>query len=343
MATDQAPDNNECANHDDQRRAVASCLLNYLNVHGKSKQLFSILRFLAEETLSNLEEGKTPHFNYFAIRTSVTGETQGDASAWFSRYWKEICGDFKLRCEEGIQKFAADQGLSFYPWIQKLESDGGAGNQALISLVALPLSAPVTTDSIKHFVPKHDIAYIPAEKLELSWWAKLLFDQNRIAGGWRKWILILGPIVWATTIGLGGVFLLYLLGLSATPVTTRDVVLLIYLGLLVWYASRLIRRFTHLVDDRMIVASETMITSKESGVCLELFRPNGGVSDAPKIARMIKYAAQCPICGAQVLLDRGEPDFPRRIVGRCQESPREHVFSFDRTLMTGRWLRRLEL
>ena len=49
----------------------------------------------------------------------------------------------------------------------------------------------------------------------------------------------------------------------------------------------------------------------------------------------MKYLGECPICGAEVLLDKGEPDFPRRLVGRCQESPREHIFSFDRVTKAG--------
>jgi hypothetical protein len=36
-----------------------------------------------------------------------------------------------------------------------------------------------------------------------------------------------------------------------------------------------------------------------------------------------------------VKLDRGEPDFPHRIIGRCEEHPREHVFSFDRSSKRG--------
>ena len=59
----------------------------------------------------------------------------------------------------------------------------------------------------------------------------------------------------------------------------------------------------------------------------------------PRSLRLVKYAATCPTCKAQVLLDKGEPDFPRRIVGRCHESPREHVFSFDRVSQTGYRLR----
>lgn len=115
--------------------------------------------------------------------------------------------------------------------------------------------------------------------------------------------------------------------------------LTIFLALIAWYATRVVKRFERLVDDRLIMASDSMVGFREFGVCLELFRPQGVPPGSGKNLRMVKYAAQCPVCAAQVLLDPGEPDFPRRIVGRCQESPREHVFSFDRATRTGCRLR----
>lgn len=151
-------------------------------------------------------------------------------------------------------------------------------------------------------------------------------------------------LVWPTLLWFGGiallaVFLLHMLILNVSPLTTHDLILLIYVGLLAWYARSLLSRFGRLVDDQIGLASESMVGFREFGVCLELFKPDGATSDTPKRARMIKYAATCPTCGAQVLLDKGEPDFPRRLVGRCQESPREHVFSFDRATRTGYRLR----
>ena len=53
-----------------------------------------------------------------------------------------------------------------------------------------------------------------------------------------------------------------------------------------------------------------------------------------------RYTSICPVCGWMIKLDRGEPDFPRRIVGRCEEHPREHVFSFDRITKQGKALHR---
>ena len=316
---------------------TARCLQDYLAVHGKNAQPYQILRFLADQTLLRLAEGKGAYFNYLAIREAVTGEIDGDASAWFSRHWKAFNGEFRQKCEEGIQKFASNQGLEVYPWVSKRESDGGAGNQALVTLVALPIPTNLLQGS--HQLPKHDIAYIPAENLQLSWWARWLFDKEQVAHGWRKWMLIWPTGLWLIAVGLTSVFLLYVLSLSNTLLTTRDTILLIYIGLLAWCGRQSLNRFTRLVDDQIILASESMVGFKEFGVCLELFKPEGASSAVPKRARMIKYAATCPTCEAQVLLDKGEPDFTRRIVGRCQESPREHVFSFDRVTRTGYRLR----
>ena len=111
MSANQCTMNSETMPKNSNLEQVARCLLDYLNVHGKNSQIYQVLRFLAENTLSRLAEGKDARFNYYNIREGVIRETEGDASAWFSRHWKSLNGDFRQRCEEGMQKFAADQGL----------------------------------------------------------------------------------------------------------------------------------------------------------------------------------------------------------------------------------------
>jgi hypothetical protein len=335
MSEKQGAMKSSTAPQDARLEQVAGCLLDYLNVHGKNAQIYQVLRFLAENTLSRLAEGKDARFNYFSIRKEVTQETEGDASAWFSRHWKSLNGDFRQRCEEGLQKFSADQGLDVYPWVEKHESDGGAGNQALISLIALPITAISTANDTS----PHDITYIPMEKLKLSWWARWLFDENQVAEGWRKWLLIWPTLLYVMFTAVGSIFILFVLSISKHPVTTSDLAAILFIIIFNWIAYRALQQFIRLVDDRIIMASDSMVGFREFGACLELFRPNAREAGAPKKARMIKYAAQCPVCAAQVLLDAGEPDFPRRIVGRCQESPREHVFSFDRVTRGGYRLR----
>lgn len=89
-----------------------------------------------------------------------------------------------------------------------------------------------------------------------------------------------------------------------------------------------------------MLAPDHLVSIGEFGVCVELHKENFKDKSSPRILRLVKYLAECPICGAEVLIDKGGPDFPRRLIGRCQESPREHIFSFDRITKTGNKLRK---
>jgi len=93
--------------------------------------------------------------------------------------------------------------------------------------------------------------------------------------------------------------------------------------------STLVRLF----DDRIVLAYEPLTNIKEKSAQLELLR-DGDL----RIIRLVRYTASCPICGVTIYLEDGAPDFRRRLVGRCYESPREHVFSFDRVTRRGRLL-----
>lgn len=96
-----------------------------------------------------------------------------------------------------------------------------------------------------------------------------------------------------------------------------------------WHFRDIFRLF----DDRIMIAPEWMLAWKDFGATVEFNRSKN--PDEPSKILVQRYTAKCPICGWMVKLDRGEPDFPRRIVGRCEENPREHVFSFDRSSKRG--------
>lgn len=51
-------------------------------------------------------------------------------------------------------------------------------------------------------------------------------------------------------------------------------------------------------------------------------------SDTPRLS-LIRFSAKCPVCGGTVTLQAGGKAFPDRLIGRCQTSPREHLYSFD--------------
>jgi hypothetical protein len=90
-------------------------------------------------------------------------------------------------------------------------------------------------------------------------------------------------------------------------------------------------RWGRLFDDRVLLLGSNDLAGATEGVVLDRERAN---DETFMVLR--RYVAPCPICQtATVRLARGEPEFRRRIVGRCEESPREHVYSFDRVTLEG--------
>jgi len=94
-----------------------------------------------------------------------------------------------------------------------------------------------------------------------------------------------------------------------------------------------------LFEWRIIMAPTGMIALNELDVQLEMVRdPKLGRHD-PATIRLVRYSSVCPHCGGMVSVVKGGKDFPNRLVGRCQENPSEHVYSFDRLSCVGRMLR----
>nr|WP_305909434.1 hypothetical protein [Methylomarinum sp. Ch1-1]MDP4522343.1 hypothetical protein [Methylomarinum sp. Ch1-1] len=145
-------------------------------------------------------------------------------------------------------------------------------------------------------------------------------------------------IGWLSILGAGAVALSYFgwLGLMAPrPITTRELTAFISIfafPYIVWIIF--IKPWVRLFDDRIVVAPDLLVALEEKSAQLELFR-DGDL----RMIRLVSYTAPCPICGATVHLDKGEPDYSRRLVGRCSDSPREHIFSFDPVTQKGSVLR----
>jgi hypothetical protein len=53
---------------------------------------------------------------------------------------------------------------------------------------------------------------------------------------------------------------------------------------------------------------------------------------------LVRFYSSCAICRGTLEIRDGGRGWPGRLVGRCSDSPREHVFSFDPVTRTGRLL-----
>jgi len=186
---------------------------------------------------------------------------------------------------------------------------------------------------------KHaDIDYIRETTPKPAWWASWFFSKEFHLTGWRR-ILFLTPAILMLIVALG-VFLIVWLTLShqqAIP-PNRILVLVATAAAAGYFAWRMVSGVGRLGDKRIIMAPDILIGFREYGVQLELTRIDSTPGAASRLG-LVRYAATCPICGAKVQVESGGREFHGRLVGRCQESPDEHVFSFDRIARAGKNLR----
>lgn len=142
--------------------------------------------------------------------------------------------------------------------------------------------------------------------------------------------ILLGAILWAALLGI----LLAALGMRDGPVSIGN---LITVGLAImgfgfgW--QQIYAPWFKVVDDCVVKAPLWVTALMEDECELEMFR-----HDRNRWTRLVRFTADCPICGGNISLKKGAPDQKQPLVGRCGESPHAHVYSFDRTTLKGSYL-----
>jgi len=220
-------------------------------------------------------------------------------------------------------------GLQAYP---VLEKDNGKPAFYRMAAKALPPSACAVNQD-DEALPPNTIRYHPDLSLEFSRLGKLFFKQGLEWTPLKRYSFVSWQLLLLISVAVLDLLLWLFLWYRVEPLTGRDLlVMAAAIGvpcIAYWDLSGAFRLF----ENRIMIAPEWALAWKEFGATIEINRSKDvGV---PSTIHVRRYSAKCPICGWMVKLDHGEPDFPRRIVGRCEEHPREHVFSFDRSSKWG--------
>ncbi len=323
-------------------REVIQCLIDWLESEPSDEKGHRILRALAKESLkkADFEESKR-RFTADEIVAAV-GESIGNADP---KKWIDWPGSLKKYCEARepqIMEYARKRGLPHYPKPERKSTKGGPGQLTTFYIKAESVPEIMEEDqAIEDVRARNNKANLQASyqmtalgDVKPSWLASWLFRHGQIElRRWHVW----GVLGWLATIGGLAVLIAYAGWLSLSvprPVTTQDLTLLVSI-FAIPYGSwvTVIKPWILLLDDRIVVAHELFTNFYEQSAQFELLR-DGDL----RVVRLVRYSAACPICGATIYLEKGEPDYRRRLVGRCYESPREHVFSFDRITRCGRLL-----
>ncbi|NDV14372.1 hypothetical protein [Crenobacter caeni] len=313
------------------------CTQAFLGYLSKWTQPYKLLAAWLAADLQRLDEKKSLTY-YTAERLFQLGEPRVKATPtqWLAQQWK-VLGGFAAEHEAGLIGFARQKGFSAYCLPVK-ETGRGAGNPSeyRLQVKVLPAGETVLPDA-QTSVGMADgrVHYIAESIVRPAWFLRGVFrhDMGLVLQGWRKALFI------GYWLGVGGFsllgLLLFLLGSQQAAVSPgawlQSLSTLAIVGLVVWLAARPLIR---LIDWRITSAPSAWLALSEEPAQMELIRGRKDLGEANRI-RFVRYSAPCPLCGNKVYLREGGRQFPNRMVGRCEENPAEHVFSFDRVSLLG--------
>jgi hypothetical protein len=87
----------------------------------------------------------------------------------------------------------------------------------------------------------------------------------------------------------------------------------------------------------MTIAPDLILSFRQIHAQLRLTRDREGKDIRGRLS-LVRHWSTCPICAGTIDVGEGELAYPGRLVGRCSENPREHVYSFDAASLSGRLL-----
>ncbi|MGJ0515490.1 MAG: hypothetical protein ACR65O_07045 [Methylomicrobium sp.] len=278
-----------------------------------------------------------------AILSRKWANVSDDIPDKIRRNWNKLEETWKTK-QEGLSQLAIEQGLSAKPEIRRKSTDGGAGHRTRYFIAADPIDSmdinsreidlkDLTVGKPIELKPG-EIHYICEDITDAGWIARI-FARGYLMAGWRRWVFVAGFI---SIILVALALILLTLLLVMTKPSLKD--LFYYLigasgiGWILWsYFTPLFQ----VLDWRIVVAPEWMQTDfTQTDRLLELRSPP---RYAEKMLKAVRYTAKCPICEGKVVASSGGKEFFNRIIGRCEEAPKEHVFAFDHVMRSGKSLR----
>jgi len=323
-------------------REVIQCLIDWLEENTSDVKAHQILSALAKESIKLLASEESVRRFTGADIVEVIGGDHKNANDWID--WTRTVVKYWDTKEKQIINLARKRGLEYYPKPERISTTGGP-HQTTYLIKAEPLLEIINEGELESSQEQLDKAteqqttvYYEIEQnggVKPAWGAQWLFHdgQIRLSHQWIQVILIGVSTLFASVIAFS--YINWIVLSVPKPITTRD--LTTFISIFVFpYAFWIffIKPLKRMFDDRIVPASNLLTSLQEKPAQLEVLR-DGDL----RLIRLVRYSTTCPICGATIYLYDGLPDYPRRLIGRCYESPREHIFSFDRVTQKGTALR----
>jgi len=303
--------------------------------------------------LSNITFNSNDLAEYMPTIGNIRKTFSNDAerTKWVSAQWRKLEKQLPEHLT-GLQQHARNLQKSWLPTLEKIQSPGGAGQFTLYRLSTMPAESATaeTYSPLQAAIGStpldchaDSIEYTTARAGKLPPWARWLENFELIGHRHRRFKLLFCagyfPLMTWAIISIH-MWLIHWLG--NTPRLWQ--IQVFYYGLipaiiLAIFVIPFIR-----ISIYKVIPSPFMLTGFQcvDGLLLELSRADGRHRvnpQSPRRFRLTVYSASCPICGGYVGVEGGGWRYPGRLIGRCYEAPREHLWSFDHVTRSGRRLR----
>lgn len=294
---------------------------------------------LSLEHSEQAEDGFTPWDIVEAVtmlrgRPWSSGNNKEQMADDVRRQWKKLEQLWASK-QEGIREGLLDQGIHAIPQIVRSEG-GGTGKPTRYRVTWVETSETIGRklgDDFQNTFQKADIRYI-CEDIEDAGPLARLFTKGYEMVGWKKQLYLLTlllPMLFCYLI-----FVQFVFGLTMKtafgPAAISSFSSFVVLCGATWYT------LTPLYDVpvRKITVAPWWMQSIDDDRLIEL---RVSSEDQTKSIKAVRYSANCPICSGKVYAKSGGWAFHGRVVGKCEENPVEHVFSFDHITRVGKYLR----
>jgi len=278
----------------------------------------------------------------FRVRGAVEWrEDQDKARRRMKAYWTNLLETWDRQWPTIIDGMDVT-GRHLMPRLE-LQEGGGTGNRNRYGFrfdVAEGYSGPHVQESL----PRLDLLTIPQisyrqQDISGNRLVRWMSDRGFYLGGWGGRIYLGVSLVLIVLVALW----IWLSLLAINAASTAAVVLKVITTstMILWLAYLLLRWQIRLINDRITRAPGFLQPwSNEGDYLLELRKAEGAKRNT---MYLVRYVANCPICGnhglEMIRVESGRLEFFGRLVGRCNRAPNAHVFSFDHVSRAGRFLR----
>ena len=330
------------AENDQTHLSAAQVLVNWLQQEGGNQRIPQVLTLLAKNTVAELSAGRAPPAAEVEAlareHADVHGGKLGDKSAgrWLRR--SEVEKWWSAR-RPAIEQACQRAGVEWMP-VLAIKQGGGRSNSTEYRLEFVPLeegSELATEESGREKGGTYSdecVIHYQVEPARTALWMRWLSTTSQFhMRSWRGHLLvtiILLALTWVLLNWFSACWTLW----PNHPITSRNLLTIMVAGVQTWLMWFIFGSLSRLPWHRVTLAPDIMLSNDQMYGQFRLIRntqkktPGGWFS-------VVRHWGTCPICSADVDIRSGSPTFPGRLVGRCSDSPLEHVFSFDPVTLGG--------